>query len=601
MKLSVLDQFIIFISLSGSLGLGVALARRGGRSLADYFVAGRQLNWWLAGTSLVATSFAADTPLAIARIVRTQGLAGNWYWWSGALAFVFCMFFFAPLWRRAQLLTDAEFIELRYAGRPAAGLRAFHGLYRSLLINGITMGWVVLGMQKICTETFGWPRLLSMAILIGLALCYTALSGLWGVVLTDLLQFGLAMFGSIALMVAVLAAVGGPSGLVQALSDLPATAQQAGGASAVASGPELLSYLPDGGDGAAMATLIFFLTLQWWGGAEGGGFLVQRLFATRDERHAVFALLWFSIAHFALRCWPWIVVGLASVVVLPELVDPETAYPKMMMRFLPPGLLGLMVASLLAAFMSTISTHLNWGASYLVTDIWRRFVRPKASERQLIVAGRFFAVAMAGLAGLMALSMDSILGAWLYLAELGAGAVVISLLRWYWWRINAWSEIAALLASLVTSNALRLLPPWLGFDAALADSTTWYPIRFAVILLVGTSVGLLVTLRTRPTPEATLETFYRRVRPGGAWSPVAARCADVRHTKVGWPDLGAWMLGVVVVYSALFGLGDLLLDRPLRGAIVLAAGAVAAVGLWRVVRRLEWFKTVSSDELEEST
>ena len=594
MNLGGLDQAIIVGSLGLSLVLGLALGKRGGRSVSEYFVAGRKLSWWLAGTSIVATSFAADTPLAIARIVRSQGLAGNWYWWSGALAFVFCMFFFAPLWRRARLVTDVELIELRYTGRPAATLRGVQGLYRALLVNGITMGWVVLGMQKICTETFGWPRLTSMVLLMALAVGYTALSGLWGVVLTDLFQFGLAMFGSFALMVAVLVAAGGPSGLVAALVDLPATAAN-GDISAVASGPALLGYLPAGGDSAAIATLVFFLTLQWWGGAEGGGFLAQRLFATRDERHAVFALLWFSIAHFALRSWPWIVVGLASVIFLPDLVDPETAYPKMMIRFLPPGLLGLMVASLLAAFMSTISTHLNWGASYLVSDIWRRFVRPEASEKQLVRAGRVFAVAMALLAGLMAWSMDSILGAWLYLAELGAGAVLISLLRWYWWRINAWSEIAALVASLVTANGLRLLPLLAPAVAPLAEDSAWYPVRFALVLAVGTAAGLAATLRTRPVPDATLDAFYRRVRPAGVWGPVAARCPDVAHTRVGLPDLAAWLLGVAVVYAALFGVGDLLLDRPGRGVVVLAGGALAALGLWRVVKRLHWFAAVAGE------
>lgn len=588
MKLGLIDQVLIAASLCLSLVLGLALGKRGGQSVSAYFVAGRKLPWWLAGTSIVATSFAADTPLAIARIVRTQGLAGNWYWWSGALAFVFCMFFFAPLWRRARVLTDVELIERRYAGRPAAVLRGVQGLYRALLVNGITMGWVVLGMQKICSETFGWPRLTSMAVLMGLAVGYTALSGLWGVVLTDLFQFALAMFGSIALMVAVLMAVGGPAGLVRALGDLPATTASAAH-SPVASGDALLSYLPAGGDSAAIATLVFFLTLQWWGGAEGGGFLAQRLFAARDERHAVFALLWFSIAHFALRSWPWIAVGLVSVVVLPELADPETAYPKMMVQFLPPGLLGLMVASLLAAFMSTISTHLNWGASYLVSDLWRRFVRPDASERHLVRAGRVFAVLMAGLAGVMAWSMDSILGAWLYLAELGAGAVLISLLRWYWWRINAWSEIAALLASLVTANALRLLPALVPAAAPLAEDGAWYPVRFAIVLLTGTAAGLLATFQTRPAPDETLDAFYRLVRPGGAWGPVAARNPDVPRTQVGWPDLAAWALGVAVVYAALFGIGDLLLDRPGRAVLVLACGVVAAGVLWRVVRHLSWF------------
>lgn len=567
-----LDLVVIGVTLALSLGIGLAMSGRGQRTLSDYFVAGRQLPWWLAGTSIVATSFAADTPLAIARIVRTRGLSGNWYWWSGAVAFAACMFFFAPLWQRARLLTDAELLELRYAGRPAAALRGLQGSYRAFLVNGITMGWVLLGMRKVADAVLGWPPGWTLAALVLLALIYTWSAGLWGVVATDLLQFTLAMAGSVTLAAVVLADLGGPSGLADAALAAATVHDGAG----LASPDALLAWLPADSGGVSWGILGFYLLVQWWGGAEGGGFLVQRLFATRDERHAALALLWFVVAHFVLRSWPWLLVGIASVAVLPTLADPELAYPTMMVRYLPHGVLGAMVASLLAAFLSTVSTHLNWGASYLVSDLLKRFVRPDLSDAAAVRAGQAAVVVMAALAGVVAWQMESIFGAWLYLSELGAGAVLVGLGRWLWWRINAWGEAAALLTSLVVANAVRLLPA--------LEGEAQYPTRFALILLAGTAAGVATSLLTRPTPDATLDRFYRRVQPWGWWGPVAARHSDVRPPPVGRRAVAGWLLTVAAVYAALFGLGELLTGHTGAGLSACALAVVLGWSLARVLR-----------------
>lgn len=538
-NLATIDWSIIIIYLLLSLSIGLYFSKRAKSNLVEYFVAGRKLTWWVAGTSIVATSFAADTPLAIARIVRTQGLQGNWFWWSGLMGFMLCMFFFARMWRRANILTDAEFVELRYDGKPAANLRLFHAIYRSVFFNSITMGWVILGMQKLSVETFGWSKITAIPLLIAACLVYTMLAGLWGVVITDLFQFILAMAGSIILTVIVLDYIGGAAQLAEKVVAAAATANAAAdnGQATIASADRILSFFPDfSAGGLVIVTFVVFAGVQWWGGGEGGGFLVQRLFATKDERHAVLALLWFSVAHFVLRTWPWIVVGLASVVIFPNLVDPETAYPKMMVRFLPDGLRGLMVASFIAAFMSTITTHLNWGASYLMNDVYRRFLKKDASDRHYVLVSQLFVITMAILAGFAAWQMHSIYSAWLYLTEIMAGSIFVVLLRWYWWRITAWSEIAAMISSLVISNLFRITKPlallcdqfsWVsladffhGLEFITLDK--WYPVRYLIILTFCTVVWVIVTYRTQPTSEEHLMAFFRRVRPAGWRSQVGS-------------------------------------------------------------------------------
>lgn len=604
MNLATIDWSIIIAYLVFSLLVGLCFSKRAGSNLIEYFVAGRKLTWWVAGTSIVATSFAADTPLAIARIVRTQGLQGNWFWWSGLMGFVLCMFFFARMWRRAKLLTDAEFIELRYEGKPAATLRLFHALYRAILFNSITMGWVILGMQKLSVETFGWSKTIAIPSLIAACLLYTVLAGLWGVVITDFFQFVLAMAGSIILTALVLDHIGGPAQLAKkVLASAAVNTAAANGGSTVAGADQILAFIPDFSTGGlAIFTFVVFIGIQWWGGGEGGGFLVQRLFATKNERHAVLALLWFSIAHFVLRTWPWIVVGLASVVVFPHLADPETAYPKMMVQFLPTGLKGLMVASFVAAFMSTITTHLNWGASYLMNDVYKRFIKKRATERHYVVISQLFVIIMAILAGIAAWQMDSIYSAWLYLTEIMAGTIFVALLRWYWWRINAWSEISAMISSLVVSNLFRLIKPlalffeqvrWSWWAETLyriefITTDEWYPVRYVIILTICTTVWLFVTFRTRPISASHLEAFFRRVKPGGWWKPIAQECPDISVLQVGWREAYSWLLSVAAIFLALFGVGWLFLGRFGSGVIALMASMAFGVLVLQSLSRMSW-------------
>ncbi|KAA3662432.1 MAG: hypothetical protein DWQ10_02415, partial [Calditrichaeota bacterium] len=542
------------------------------------------------------------TPLAIARIVRTQGLQGNWYWWSGIMGFMLRMFFFARLWRRAKIITDAEFIELRYEGKPAATLRLFHAVYRSTLFNSITMGWVILGMQKLSVETFGWSKMTAIPLLIIICLVYTVLSGLWGVVITDFFQFVLAMSGSLILTFLVLDHVGGPTQLAEQV--LASAANVTNGASAVAAPEQILNFIPDfTSGGLALFTFLMYIGVQWWGGGEGGGFLAQRLFSTKNERHAILALLWFSFAHFVLRTWPWIVVGLASVVFFPNLEDPEMAYPKMMVKFLPTGLKGLMVASFVAAFMSTITTHLNWGASYLMNDVYKRFIKKDASDRHYVLVSQLFVVAMAILAGIAAWQMNSIFSAWLYLTEIMAGTVFVVLLRWYWWRINAWSEISAMISSLLISNLFRLIKP----VAALFDALHWpdaalllhnlsfitadkyYPVRFLIVLFISTIIWITVTLRTRPVGDLHLIEFFKRVHPAmNGWQPIALKAGNYTGVQVGFLEISSWILSVFALFLALFGVGWIFLGNYSAGLLALGSALFFGWIMLRNISKMDW-------------
>ena len=448
MKLALIDWVIIVGYILFALGLGIYYARRAGRNIDEFFISGRNLPWWLAGTSMVATTFAADTPLAVTGLVVNEGIAGNWLWWNMVLSGMLATFLFSRLWRRAEILTDVELTELRYSGRSASLLRGFRALYIGLPINCITMGWVILAMQKIMVLTFDLPDTASWKVLVVLACMliagiYCALSGFWGVVMTDLVQFCMAMIGSIALAIIAVSKIGGIHALKTKLAEVH--------------GPEhtILNFLPDLSAGE-MAILTFgvYLGVQWWAsnGVDGSGYIAQRMFAAKDERHTLLATLWFNIAHYTLRPWPWILVALVSMVVYPNLADAETGYPMLMLEYLPAGLLGLMMTAFLAAFMSTIDTHLNWGASYLVNDFYKRFFKPVADDNHYVVVSRISVVLIMVIAGVISLFMDSIAGAWKFLIALNAGIGLVQILRWYWWRINAWSEIAAMVASAVVST-----------------------------------------------------------------------------------------------------------------------------------------------------
>jgi SSS family solute:Na+ symporter len=552
-----------------ALAIGIYFSKRASKNVGEFFIAGRNLPWWIAGTSIVATTFAADTPLMVSGLVRTQGIWGNWLWWNVLMGNMFATFFYARLWRRANILTDVELIELRYTGKPASILRGSLALYHSVLRNCITMSWVILAMVKISQEFLPWPKEVIVPAALGLVLSYSVLSGFWGVVMTDFVQFIIAMAGSVTLAAIAMARVGGMAALKGKLAAMPGYA------------PETLSLVPQIGAGQlALFTFVVYISVQWWatGAAEGGGYIAQRLFSTKDERHSVLASLWFTFAHYALRPWPWIVVGVISLWVFPNLpaAEAESAYPKMLMEFLPVGLRGMMIASLFAAFMSTMDTQLNWGASYLINDFYRRFIKKDASDRHYVLASRIAMIMIAVIGGVLAYRSESIADLWRFLFTLTSGMGLVMLLRWYWWRINAWSEISALFTGCIVATVLELHPDFTGAEQ--------YALRLVITLVVSTAVWVTVTFLTSPVPAEQLKEFYRRVRPGaGWWGPIIRQLPEVHVERRGWRDFRSWISGVVCVYCAMFGIGKLVLGEYLYGILFLIIGAVAAAVVLRSV------------------
>jgi len=582
MQLNLVDWAVIVAYCAFALWVGVRFSGRASRNIDEYFVGGRSFKWWMAGTSIVATSFAADTPLVVSKFARIDGIYGNWFWWSVLLGGMITVFFFARLWRRAGVITDVEFIELRYEGRPAKALRAFLAVYGGIITNCVVMGWVITAMMKIIDVMLGWDKLTSIGVCLAITVGYTTLSGFWGVVVTDFVQFIIAMVGSISLAGIVLWRMGGPAEMVRQISATPGFE------------PKVFHFVPDWHTATNLAILTFAvqLTLMWWNVGQGGGYIAQRLFSTPSERDSALAALWFNFAHYVLRPWPWIIVGLASLVYLPIAPgeDPEAAYPMMIKMFLPVGLRGLMVASLLAAFMSTMDTQLNWGASYLVNDIYKRFIMKKASVRHYVAASRAAVLLLSVLAGLTAWQMNSIQGAWIYFGKITVGAGMVGMLRWYWWRINPWSEISALVSSFIVANGGIWLP-WLNRIGLLPDRymphITWlysseaYAACFIVIVVVATAAWLIATFLTRPVSDAHLNAYFRKVRPGGWWAHIARANPDivVRPVRRNW--LG-WLAGVACIYTGLFGVGHLCLARPLPGAVFLAVSAITGFYMVRV-------------------
>ncbi len=550
-----LDTGIVVLYLLVALAWGARHARRAGSSSEEFFAAGRSLPWWLAGTSIVATTFAADTPLAIAGLVATEGISGNWFWWADVLPAMLAAFLIAHLWRRSGVLTDVELCELRYGGRPAIGLRVFRALYFGVVRNAIVIGWVNLAMLKVLRLAFQLDAESSVWVLAGLfalTLAYTLVAGFWGVVITDALQFVLALGGSILLAAFAVGDAGGIAALVARLRD------QLGPEGAA----RTLALVPL--EREAFWAFVIYVAVKSWsaGNTDGSGYVAQRLLATRDERHARLAAIWYVVAHFALRPWPWILVGLVAVVSYPELGDPEEGYVRAMLDHLPVGLLGMMLATLLAAFMSTIDTHLNWGSSYLVHDLYRRFVRPRASERELVRVARVAVVLLAAVGVGATFAMDSIAGAWKFLASISAGTGLVLLLRWLWWRINAWSEIAVMASSLLVANALLLF------------CDVPFPFSLAIVVAVSVPTALAVTLLTPPEAPEQLVAFYARVRPPGWWGPVAAH-AGLPAERIG---AGPWLrvgFATAGVYAVLLGAGGLLLDGPGVAVLAIAAGLAA--------------------------
>jgi SSS family transporter len=571
-----------------TMALGLAFRRRASSSSEEYFLSGRSLPWWVLGTSMVATTFAADTPLAVTGFIREHGIWYNWFGWHYVMSQMLAVFLFSRFWRRAEVLTDNELIEKRYSGKPAAFLRGFKAGYFALLYNFIVLGWVLKGMGTVAEAVLGIDPLYAVIGGAALALFYALLAGFWGVVVTDVIQFALAMAGSVTVWVLAVRHVGGVGELKERLVTSPLFTGNT------------LAFIPGGGLGADSDFFKFlvFVSLMWWAShnADGGGYLIQRMAAARNERHARGATLWFVVANNAVRYWPWIMTALVSMVVFPVMPagrSAEAAYPLVMLQVLGPGLLGLVLVSFFAAFMSTIDTHLNWGASYLVNDLYHRFLRPDASEKQLVLVAKLCVLLMMICAVTVAFFLSSIGKAWLFVWAMGAGIGPVLIMRWFWWRINAWSEIAALGSSIVmavgfeVAAAVQAGPAYELFGTPLRVGGMALETHHKALVLVPVSIIVWVTttLLTRPVSGLRLATFYAKVRPGGFWGPVARANPDVVCDGMRWSRLLVWLAGCGGVYGLIFGLGRLVLGEASKAWPLFALAALGgAVVTWELMR-----------------
>jgi solute:Na+ symporter, SSS family len=612
-----IDITVILGFFLAIFGIAAYYARRAGKDTNQFFLSGRNMPWYIAGTAMVATTFAADTPLAVTELVALNGIAGNWLWWNMALGAMLTVFFFAKLWRRANIMTDVELVELRYSGKAAAVLRGFRALYLGLFMNAIVMGWVNKAMEKIFHVTI--PEIDSFLLVViaaGIIAIYASASGLLGTARTDSFQFVFAMAGCIVLAVIVvgLPEIGSLVILKEKLS------------------PQILDFLPRIGDasvegitGGALAipigAFIAYVGIQWWSswypGSDpgGGGYIAQRMMSAKDEKNSLFATLWFTIAHYALRPWPWIIVALAALVLLPRAqntgiikaenpamfekveaaygnkqlmksgdpiysspeflhyyemyentVDPGVMYPKLMVKYLPVGFLGLLIAVFLAAYMSTIASQLNWGTSYIINDFYRRFIVPEADEKHYVLVSRIGIIVMSIFSLLITYYfLTTISGAWIFILNASAGIGAVLILRWYWWRVNAWSEISAMIAPLIIYPISIYV-----FD--MQSPMTLFP-----IVLGTTVVWITVTYLTKPVEEKKLVEFYKRTYPGGiGWKPIQKLLPEIKDNAKFGRLFVNWFLGVVLVYSFLFGIGKIIFAEYLVGSLLLAVGLSSA-------------------------
>jgi SSS family solute:Na+ symporter len=583
MQLASLDWAIIAAFFILSLLIGIWVARKAGSSSTEFFLSGRDMPWWLLGVSMVATTFSADTPNLVTDIVRKDGVSGNWVWWAFLLTGMLTVFVYARLWRRSGVLTDLEFYELRYGGKNAAFLRGFRAIYLGVFFNVMIMATVCLAAIKIGGVLLGLSPLQTLLIASVVTVAYSSLGGLRGVLFTDFFQFSLAMVGTFW--------------AAYVLLDLP----QVGGLSSLLSHPEVMKltpFFPNFSDKEHFIPLLFIpLAIQWWSvwypGAEpgGGGYIAQRMLAAKNEQHAMGATLLFNVAHYALRPWPWIVIALCSVVVFPTLdsigvafphidksiINDDLAYPAML-TFLPNGLLGLVIASLIAAFMSTISTHLNWGSSYVVHDFYQRFVKLDASEKELVMVGRVSTVALMLFAALFALALTNALQAFNILLQVGAGTGLIFILRWFWYRINAWTEISGMVISFVVAIFFEVINPRMGW---LDLSPVW---NLPVGVMITTIGWLTVTLLTSPEPDAVLQHFCEKVRPSIGWK----RFRSSGASKDG--GLPLQILGMSVacatVYAALFATGSFIYGNLSIGIGLTGVSCVGTYGIFLIWKKL---------------
>ncbi len=609
MKLAIIDWVLIVAYFVFSVTIAFIYSKRAGKSLGEFFLGGRRLPWYLAGISMVATTFAADTPLAVTELVVKGGISGNWLWWNMCIGGMLTTFFFARLWRRANVLTEVEFITLRYTGKAANFLRGFKAIYLGFLMNVLVMGWVNLAMVAILQEFFGleqWEAFMYTAAAMAIVGAYSSLGGFLSVAVTDAFQFVLAMGGCIVLAIMVLNSdhIGGIDGLKVKLADHPG----------------VMNLLPNIGGGAvqgvqvltiSFASFFAYIGLQWWAswypGAEpgGGGYVAQRMMSVRTERGAVLATLFFQVAHYCLRPWPWIIVALCGMVIYPELQNEcaKLGYIYSMKYFLPDGLRGLMLVSFFAAYMSTIATQLNWGASYLVNDLYvpmrLRQNKPRSDDKRLIAISRLVTILLMVVAMAVTSRIDSISAVWEFMVECGAGLGMVLILRWFWWRINVWSEIAATVTPFVVYAVVKFGLPLMLPDpktvlaaADLSDylqfypwSLTVFPYSYFITIGVTTIVWLAVTFFTKPESMDHLVKYHKQVRPGGLWAPVAAISGVIVRANT-IPLVMAWLSAVLMTYSMLFAIGKLIFKEYESGLIFLTVSILSGAFMWLVVN--EW-------------
>jgi Na+/proline symporter len=596
MKLTHVDWLVVAGYFLINLLIGLYYRKKASASTDDFFVSGREVSWWLAGTSMVATTFAADTPLWVTGQVVRHGVAANWFWWSFLFSGMMTVFFFARMWRRAEIITDVELVEMRYAGKPAAFLRGFRALYFGLLINCIILGWVNLAMEKILGISLNLPKFWAVVICMAITALYTSISGLWGVLWTDLVQFILKMAMLIVLAVYAVRAVGGMDMLKTKLAAVDA----ARGAAAGGSG-SILSFIPDlHSPWMPLMTFLVYIGVYWWSvwypGAEpgGGGYVAQRIFCAKDEKNSLLATLWFNIAHYALRPWAWILTALAVVVLYPELsrpgADAEGGFIRVWVDYMPPAFRGLMLAAFAAAYMSTIATQLNWSSSYIVNDFYRRFLVRERNEKHYVTVSKLATLGLMVMGASVSYVMQTVAGGWDMVVNIGAGTGAVYLLRWYWWRINAWSEISAMIAAAVTSISLRFASPF------AASDPNQFGKNLVLTVAITTMVWVAATFLTRPEPESKLLDFYRRVRPGvTGWRRVAVLAPDIPPTQDGWYNFMDWGLGCLMVYMTLFGIGKLILGSTATGFVFLAVAAVCGFIIYWDLSRRGW-ETLSGKE-----